>query len=99
MTTTAPSPITIRPCSSATNTPLVISAVRGNAYFAKKDFDRAIADYDAALKDNPKNAWTLFARGVAKKKKGGNAGGDADIAAAKTIQADIAESAARRGIK
>ena len=76
----------------------VISAVRGDAYFAKKDFDRAIADYDAALKDNPKNAWTLFARGVAKKKTG-NPGGDADIAAAKTIQADIAESAARRGIK
>jgi hypothetical protein len=48
-----------------------------------RGFDEAIADYDAALKLNPKMAASLYGRGLAKQKNGDQAGGDADIAAAK----------------
>ena len=47
--------------------------------------------YDEALKLGPKRAYSLYGRGLAKLNKGDAAGGEADIAAAKAIQADIAE--------
>ena len=40
-----------------------------------------------------------FCRGLAKNKKGDSVGGDADIAAAKAIKADIAEEFAGYGVK
>ena len=40
---------------------------------------------------NPKDANSLYGRGMAKLKSGDRAGGDADIAAAKAINPDIAE--------
>jgi Flp pilus assembly protein TadD len=55
----------------------------------KGDDKRARADYDKALQLNPKNPYTLFARGVLKKKMGDEAGGDADIARARQIKPDI----------
>ena len=57
-------------------------------------WDDAIRDYTAALKRNPKIAASLYGRGLAKRNKGDNAGGNADIAAAKAIQANIAEEMA-----
>jgi len=54
-------------------------------------FDRAIADYGAAVAKNPKDADSLYGRGMAKLKSGDRAGGEADIAAAKAIKPDIAE--------
>ena len=59
---------------------------------------RAIADYDAALHLEAKRATALYGPGTAKLKKG-DASGDADIAAAKAIKADIAEEFARYGVK
>ena len=50
------------------------------------ELDNAIADYDAALKLNPKLAASLYGRGLAKLKKGDTGGGNADITAAKAIQ-------------
>jgi len=47
---------------------------------------------------NPKFAGALYGRGLAKQKKG-DATADADIAAAKAIQSDIAEKLARYGLK
>jgi hypothetical protein len=41
----------------------------------------------------------LYGRGVAKLKLGDADGGNADIAAAKAIQSDIAEEFARYGVK
>jgi Tfp pilus assembly protein PilF len=38
---------------------------RGNAYLSKKDYGRAIADYDEALRLNPNYAASYFNRGVA----------------------------------
>jgi len=59
---------------------------RGHAYQAKHEIDRAIADYDQAIRLQPNYAAALYWRGMAKRLKGGDAGGDADIAAAKTTQ-------------
>jgi tetratricopeptide (TPR) repeat protein len=66
--------------------------------FKLGEFDKAIADYDLALKLNPKLAGALYGRGLAKQKKG-DATADADIAAAKAIQSDIAEKLERYGLK
>lgn len=62
-------------------------------------FDRAIADYDAALKQNTKDADSLYGRGIARLKSGDAAGGNADVTAAKAIQADIAEVYVGYGVK
>ena len=62
---------------------------RGLAYHGKKDYDRAIADYNQAIQLDPKDADAYFSRGLAKRRKGDNSGGDADIAAAKTIDPDV----------
>jgi hypothetical protein len=60
--------------------------------------DEAIADYNSALQLSPRLASSLFGRGVAKLKKGDTDGGNADIAAAKAIQADVADEFAGYGI-
>jgi tetratricopeptide (TPR) repeat protein len=61
-------------------------------------FDPAIADYAAAIATNPKDADSLYGRGMAKLKSGDKSGGEADIAAAKAIQPDIADVYADYGI-
>lgn len=45
---------------------------RGNAYYAKKDYDRAIADYSEALRLEPKFALAFFNRSSAYRDKGEN---------------------------
>ena len=60
---------------------------------------RSIADYDAALRINPKLAGSLYGRGVAKRKKGDTAGAEVDIAAAAGIRANVAASFVRYGVK
>jgi tetratricopeptide (TPR) repeat protein len=72
---------------------------RGNAYFLAGNYDRAIADYDAVGRIDPKAADGLYGRGMAKLKKGDSAGGNADITAAKALEADIAEQFAKYGIR
>ena len=59
---------------------------------------KARADYDAALTLQPKLAWALYGRGLCKLRSGDAAGGDADIAAATVVRADIAERARKYGI-
>jgi hypothetical protein len=51
------------------------------------------------LKLDPKKAASLYGRGVAKLKKGDSTAGNDDVAAAKAIQADIAEELAKYGIQ
>ena len=72
---------------------------RGLVYLKLGDYDRAIADYDAAIKIDPDNADSLYGRGTAKLKKGDNSGGNADIAAAKAIKPGVAEDFTRYGVK
>jgi len=62
---------------------------RGNAYAAKKNYARAIADYDQAVRPRSNSSATLYRRGKVKQFSGDNAGGDADIAAAKKINPNI----------
>jgi tetratricopeptide (TPR) repeat protein len=68
---------------------------RALVYLKLGDFDKAIADYDYAIKRDPKLARSLYGRGVAKQKKADSAGGNADIAAAKAITPEIADEFAR----
>ena len=62
-------------------------------------WDRSIEDYDAALlAKRPKQAWSLYGRGVARMRKGMKAEAQADIDAAIALDAHIAEDAAHFGI-
>ena len=73
-------------------------AARGMAWLRKGDSGRALQDFDQALGARPGNAIALYGRGIARRRTGNQKGGDADIAAAKAIQADIAEEFARMGL-
>jgi tetratricopeptide (TPR) repeat protein/predicted aspartyl protease len=71
--------------------------VRGFVRLRLGDYDKSIADYDASLKVNPKNAWALYGRGVAKtRRKSGS--GDADMTAATALWAPISDAFEHRGI-
>ena len=59
----------------------------------------AIADYDSALRINPKHASALYARGVAKVRSGNTEAGKRDIDAATSIKSNIAEEFATYGIR
>jgi tetratricopeptide (TPR) repeat protein len=72
---------------------------RGFVYLRLGRFDDAIADYDTALKTNPKIATSLYGRGVAKQKKGDSAGGTVDMAAANLLDPSIAGEFASYGVK
>jgi tetratricopeptide (TPR) repeat protein len=78
-----------------------IFAYRGFAYLKLGQFDKALADYDAAfaLTKTSDHADWLYVRGVTKLKKGDTAGGNTDITSAKAIKADIADEYASYGIK
>ncbi len=71
---------------------------RGLVRLRLGDYDRSIADYDASLKLAPKNAWSLYGRGVAKMRKHKIAEGEADIAAATVISPGVGEEFKGHGI-
>ena len=85
---------------------LIISIFRARTSFDSRGFanlklgqlEQAIADYDAALRLNPKNPGSLFGRGMAKVARGDGSGND-DIGVAKTLKPNIAEVFARAGLK
>lgn len=62
---------------------------RGVGYSNKGDYERAIQDFDQALRLTPNDALVLYNRGKAKLKKGDKAGGEADQAAARRINPNI----------
>ena len=66
--------------------------------FRLGDYAKAIADYDAALKLQPKSAWTLYGRGLAKVKKNQRSDGEADMAEAIKIGPNVAEAYKQIGI-
>lgn len=61
------------------------------------NFGEAVADYDAILKLDPDRPSALFGRGLAKLRKG-DTSGNADIAAAKGRQPDVAGAFAKYGL-
>jgi tetratricopeptide (TPR) repeat protein len=64
---------------------------RGFVYLKMENYSNAIEDYDAALMRNPKLASALYGRGIAKLRNGKADSGNADIAAAKAIDPNIAD--------
>ena len=73
--------------------------VRGFAFLKLGRFDEAIDDYETALAASPKSAESLFGRGLARRKKGDTAAGNADIAAAKAIRDDVDKELAEYGFR
>lgn len=73
-------------------------ANRGVVRLKLKDYDAAIADFDASLKHDPHLARALYGRGLARKKKGDAKGGEADLAAAIATWPGIAGEFARWGL-
>jgi tetratricopeptide (TPR) repeat protein len=71
---------------------------RGFIFLKMTQFDAAVSDYDAALRIEPNLAFALYGRGLARLKNE-DASGESDLAAAKTLQADIAEEYARYGVQ
>jgi tetratricopeptide (TPR) repeat protein len=71
---------------------------RAFAYLKANQLDSAIADYDEALRLEPRKIASLYGRGMAKRKKGEIAEGDADIAMARTLKPDVATEFARYGL-
>jgi tetratricopeptide (TPR) repeat protein/predicted aspartyl protease len=91
-------PLALKDCNAALrgvdkSTPAYARAAdsRGLVFLRMKDYDRSIADYDASLKINPKNAWSLYGRGIAELRKQQTAAGNADVASAKAIRPQIAQ--------
>ena len=71
---------------------------QGDKFFDAQQYDKAIADFNAALKFNPKQPWTLYCRGVAKVRGGHKQDGETDMAAAMATNPHIAEQAKRYDI-
>jgi tetratricopeptide (TPR) repeat protein len=71
---------------------------RGFIFMKMTNFDAAVSDYEAALRRNPSLAGALYGRGVAKLLNADGTG-EADIAAAKALQSDIAEEYGRYGMR
>ena len=71
---------------------------RGLLELRQANNDKAIADFDAALKTMPKNAYALYGRGVAKIRKNKTAEGEADMAEAVKIAPNVAAPFNARGL-
>ena len=71
---------------------------RGLLELRQANNDKAIADFDAALKIMPKSATALYGRGVAKVRKNKTAEGEADMAEAVKIAPHIAAPFSARGL-
>jgi tetratricopeptide (TPR) repeat protein len=70
---------------------------RGFIFLKMSHFDAAVSAFDAVLRSNPKLAFALYGRGLARLKNE-DPSGAADSAAARALQADIAEEFARYGL-
>jgi tetratricopeptide (TPR) repeat protein len=71
---------------------------RGLVRLRMGDYDKAIDDYDAALKIAPQNAGARYGRGIAKLKKNKTTEGEADIAEAVKIAAGVADAYKSAGL-
>ena len=70
---------------------------RGNAHAARRDYDRAIADYGAAIQLMPAMAMAYNNRGVARRNKGDFAGAIADYGEAIRLAPNLAIAYRNRG--
>jgi len=66
---------------------------RGNAFDDRKDYERAIADFDAAIKIDPRYATAFYNRGNSKLNSGDRAGAIADYRQALELRPGFKEAA------
>ena len=59
---------------------------------------KAISDWNDVVEKTPKDAWALYARGVAKLREGMTSQGQVDIAAATALSSTVAELGKERGV-
>lgn len=71
---------------------------RGLVYLRLGDYQGAMADYDAELSLHPKDAWSLFGRGIAETNLGQAKEGQADLAAASALEPALPDIAKGYGI-
>ncbi|MEA3159882.1 MAG: hypothetical protein QOD95_1430 [Gammaproteobacteria bacterium] len=71
---------------------------RGLLELRQANYERAILDFDAALKTMPKKPFALYGRGVAKIRKNKTADGEIDIAEAVKIAPNIGAPFSKRGL-
>jgi tetratricopeptide (TPR) repeat protein len=67
-------------------------------YLRQGNYDKALADFNDALKVMPKNARALYGRGVVESRKNLATQSAADIAAAQAIAPELPEHYQRYGI-
>ena len=72
---------------------------RAFAHLKMGKFSNAIKDYEAVLQKNPAAAEALYGRGVAMIKSGKKTKGQADLAAATALNAEITQNFTRYGIR
>jgi len=75
-----------------------VSDSRGLVLLRMGDYDNSIADYDASLKINPRDAWSLYGRGIDKLRKQQTEAGNADLAQATALWPQVGAEFKRRGI-
>ena len=71
---------------------------RGLVFLRMGDYDKSIADYNASLKINAQNAWSLYGRGGDKLRQQKTSDAEVDIARATAVWPQVAEEFKRRGI-
>jgi tetratricopeptide (TPR) repeat protein/predicted aspartyl protease len=71
---------------------------RALVQFRRAKFDKAVADWDVVVAKEPKNAWALYGRGIAKMKEGRVREGEADVKGAEALNPKIAEVGKRRDV-
>jgi tetratricopeptide (TPR) repeat protein/predicted aspartyl protease len=98
-------PLAMKDCNAALrradkSSPLyaAVADSRGLVFLRMGDYGKSIADYDASLKINAKNAWSLYGRGIDKLRMQKASDGDADVAQATALWPRVAEEFKRRGI-
>jgi len=77
---------------------IVVLESRGLVRLRLGDFTKAAADYDAALKIKPRNAWALYGRGVVKLRLKQQPAGQTDIDASVALAPKIADDYKKFGI-
>jgi tetratricopeptide (TPR) repeat protein len=68
---------------------------RGLVWFRRGDLGKALADYDAAVAAQPRNAWSLYVRSIIERRTGKTAQADADRAAVLAINPQVEERVKR----
>jgi tetratricopeptide (TPR) repeat protein/predicted aspartyl protease len=98
-------PLALKDCNEAERSlqktspffPQVLDS-RGLVLLRMGNYRESIADYDASLKLNPQNPWSLYGRGIDELREKKVSEGQADIVRAEALSPHIADEFNRRGI-